>query len=110
MVDFVRRGLTQLGVLAASPFSFALVAVLTVVWYYVEPHSLDWHGLATVVTLVIALLVHRSTHRDAQAVQAKLDALIRALPEASDALATIDEREPEEIERHRNGRSVGSRA
>ncbi len=110
MVDFVRRGLTQLGVLAATPLSFALVAVLTLVWYFVEPQSLDWHGMATVATLVMTLLIHRSTHRDAQAVQAKLDALIRALPEASDALAAIDEREPEEIERHRNGRSVNPRA
>lgn len=44
-----------------------------------------------------------STHRDAQAVQAKLDTLIRAMPNASDAVAAIDDKEPEGIERHRDG-------
>ena len=106
MLDIVRKALTQLGVFAAHPSSFLFVIAFTAIWYLVERHSLDWHGIATVVTLVIALLIHRATHRDAQALQAKLDALIRALPAASDALATIDEKEPEEIERHRNGQSL----
>jgi low affinity Fe/Cu permease len=105
MIDSIRKGLTQLGVLAANPLSFAFVAIFTLVWYVVERHTLDWHGIATVLTLIIALVIHRSTHRDAQALHAKLDALIRAVPSASDALADIDEKEPEEIELHRNGRS-----
>ena len=105
MLDFIRKALTQLGVLAANPLSFVIVAAMTVVWFFVERHSLDWHGMATVVTLVIALLIHRATHRDAQAVQAKLDALIQAMPQASNAVATIDDKEPEDIERHRNGTS-----
>ncbi len=103
MLELIRKGMTQLGVFAASPLSFVFVGVFVVVWYFVERHSLDWHGISTVVTLIIALLIHRSTHRDAQAVQAKLDTLIRALPDASNAVATIDEKEPEDIERHRDG-------
>ena len=83
---------------------------MTVIWYFVDRHSLNWHGGATVATLIIALLIHRSTHRDAQAVQAKLDALIRALPEASDTVAAIDQKEPEEIAHHRDGQSVNRRA
>ena len=105
MLDIVRKALTQLGVYAAHPASFLFVIAFTAIWYLVESHSLDWHGIATIVTLIIALLVHRATHRDAQAVQAKLDALIRAVPSASDALAAIDDKEPEEIEQHRNGPS-----
>jgi low affinity Fe/Cu permease len=104
MLDFFRHGLTQLGVLAANPLSFVFVLAMTATWYFVERHSLDWHGMATVVTLLIALLIHRATHRDAQAVQAKLDALIRAMPEASNTVAAIDDKEPEEIEQHRGGR------
>jgi len=110
MLDIVRKALTQLGVYAAHPSFFLFVIAFTAIWYVVERHSLDWHGIATLVTLIIALLIHRSTHRDAQAVQAKLDALIRAVPSASNALATIDEREPEEIERHRDGQSVNRHA
>ena len=104
MLDLIRKGLTQLGVLAANPASFLFVAVFTLVWYLVERHSLDWHGIATLVTLVIALLIQRAAYRDGQAIQAKLDALIRASPEASNALASIDEKEPEDIERHRDGK------
>jgi len=105
MLELIRKGMTQLGVLAASPLSFVFVAAFIVVWYVVERHSLDWHGIATVLTLIIALFIHRATHRDAQAVQAKLDALIRAMPNASDAVAAIDDKEPEDIERHRDSRS-----
>ncbi len=102
MLDVIRKGLTQLGVYAAHPSSFLFVIAFTAIWYLVERHSLDWHGIATVVTLIIALLIHRAAHRDAQAVQAKLDALIRAVPQASNQLAGIDDKEPEEIEEHRN--------
>lgn len=52
---------------------------------------------------MIALLINRATYRDAQAIQAKLDELIKAMPAARDMVAAIDENEPEDIERHRNG-------
>lgn len=104
MSDFIRKGLTQLGELAAHPASFVFVAAFTMVWYVVERHSLDWHGIATMVTLVIALLIHRATYRDAQAIQAKLDELIQAVPAARDGVKSIDRHEPEDIERHREGR------
>jgi low affinity Fe/Cu permease len=103
MIDLIRKGLTQLGVLAANPLSFVFVAAFTVVWYVVERHTLDWHGVATMLTLIIALVIHRSTHRDAQALQAKLDELLEALPGARNALAAIDDAEPEDIARHRDG-------
>jgi low affinity Fe/Cu permease len=82
---------------------FLFVAVFTVVWYAVERHSLDWHGIATLLTLFIALLINRATYRDAQALHAKLDELIQAMPNARDAMASIDRAEPEDIERHRDG-------
>jgi low affinity Fe/Cu permease len=40
-------------------------------------------------------------HRDTQAIQAKLDELLQAEHRARNELMKIDEREPEEIERHR---------
>ena len=104
MLELLRKGLTQFGEWAATPAAFLFVLVFTAVWYAVEPHSLDWHGIATVVTLVIALLINRATYRDAQALHAKLDELIKAMPNARDAIAAIDKAEPEDIERHRDGR------
>ena len=103
MLDLFRKGLTQLGEWAANPASFLFVVAFTAVWYAVERHSLDWHGIATLVTLVIALLIHRATYRDAQALQAKLDELIKAMPQARNAMADIDDAEPEDIQRHREG-------
>jgi low affinity Fe/Cu permease len=49
----------------------------------------------------MTLCIQRAEHRDTQALQAKIDALIRALPEAENALTRIDEKEPEAIERER---------
>jgi low affinity Fe/Cu permease len=103
MLDLLRKGLTRLGEWAANPASFLLIVAFTAVWYMVERHSLDWHGIATLVTLVIALLIHRTTYRDAQAVHAKLDELIKAMPDARNAMAAIDDAEPEDIQRHRDG-------
>lgn len=41
MFELIRKGLTQLGELAANPVSFLFVAVFTVAWYFAERHSLD---------------------------------------------------------------------
>jgi len=59
---------------------------------------LDWHGVATLVTWAMTLLIQRAEHRDTQALQAKLDELIRASETARDSVARIDDKEPEEIE------------
>ena len=41
-------------------------------------------------------------HRDTQAIHAKLDELLRAVGKANSDLAMLDQREPEEIEAHRD--------
>lgn len=105
MIDAIRRGLTQLGLLAAHPAAYLLLAIYVALWCTFEPQSLDMHAIATLATLVIALLIQRSEHRDTQAIHAKLDELIRAHANARDAIAHIDEEEPEDIERHRDSRS-----
>jgi len=66
-----------------------------------EPETLDWHGIATLVSWAMTLFIQRAEHRDTQALQAKLDELIRASDTARDDITEIDEREPEEIERIR---------
>jgi low affinity Fe/Cu permease len=43
----------------------------------------------------------RAEHRDTQALQAKLDELLRVHGAARNELTTLDKEEPEEIERHR---------
>jgi low affinity Fe/Cu permease len=100
-MDFIKRTLTQLGVLAAHPLAFLLAIAYGVLWHVFEPQTFGWHGMAVLGTLLIALLIQRAEHRDTQAIHAKLDALLHAQAAAGDAIMHIDEREPEDIEHHR---------
>lgn len=49
----------------------------------------------------MTLLITRTEHRDTQAIQAKLDELLRSHGEAREELTTIDEKDVEEIAEHR---------
>jgi len=91
--------LTSLGVATASPYAFLVVAVYAIVWAIFG--ELEWHGVATLATWAMTLIIQRAEHRDTQAIHAKLDELLRAESEARTELTRLDEREPEEIERMR---------
>lgn len=95
--------LTWFGTLAASPVAFLLVLVYAILWFVFERDSLNWHGLATLATWLMTLVIQRSEHRDTQAIHAKLDDLLRANENANTGLASLDEAEPEEVERYREG-------
>ena len=97
----IRQLLTHLGTLAAHPLAFVIVAVYAVLWALFEPSGLDWHGIATLATWSMTLLIQRSEHRDTQAIHAKLDELLRAQKDARTNLTQIDEQQPEDIERFR---------
>lgn len=97
----LRHGLTTLGTLAARPEAFLIVIVYTAVWAWIEPDTLDFHGIATAITWMMTLFIQRSEHRDTQALHAKLDELLRANEDARASLARLDDEEPEEVERVR---------
>jgi low affinity Fe/Cu permease len=107
MPKFARQALTFLGTLAASPWAFITVAVYALLWLIFDPRSLNWHGIATLATWCMTLFIQRGEHRDTQAIHAKLDELLKALPQASQSLTRIDEEQPEEIERHRAREKAG---
>ena len=93
--------LTAFGVWTASPWAFGVFLLFIAFWLVFEPHTLDWHGIATLATWLMTLCIQRAEHRDTQAIHAKLDALIRATPDAQNALTTLDKEEPEVIEKRR---------
>jgi low affinity Fe/Cu permease len=95
--------LTQAGTLAARPAAFVWVAIYTGLWMVFDRASFDWHAATTLVTLCIALFIQRSEHRDTQALHAKLDELLRVDGAARNELMRVDQQEPEEIERNREG-------
>jgi low affinity Fe/Cu permease len=100
---FPRAITTQLGVWTSHPTAFIVVAAYAVLWYILERDTFDWHGVATLATWVMTLFIQRAAHRDTQALQGKVDELIRATSGARNELTTLDQKEPEDIERQRDG-------
>ena len=101
---FLRQLLTYLGTLASHPAAFVIFALYAVLWFALDRESLNWHGVAALATWAMTLLIQRAEHRDTQAIHAKLDELLHAEKNARNAMAQIDEQEPEEIEELRRQR------
>jgi low affinity Fe/Cu permease len=100
-MELLRRALTQLGVLTATPAAFAIVALYAALWGIFQFETFDWHALATMATWFMTLLIQRAEHRDTQAIHAKLDELIHAHGGIGNATTRLDEQQPEDIERFR---------
>ncbi len=90
--------LTDLGGMLAKPAAVLVVLAYTVLWAVFDRESLDWEGVATLATVVMALLIVRTQYRDTLALHAKLDELLRVNAHAKDELTSLDDKEPEEIE------------
>jgi low affinity Fe/Cu permease len=58
--------------------------------------------VATLAVWVMTLFIQRSNRRDTLALHAKLDELLRVDVTARSELDRLDEREPEDIVRHRD--------
>jgi len=99
----VGKILTNMGVLSANPIAFLIVLAYAAAWIVLQPHSFDWHAVATLATWLMTLFIQRAEHRDTQAIHAKLDEILHSQPGARDQIAHIDRAEPEEIERARDG-------
>jgi len=94
--------LTDLGTWTASPYAFAIVAIYGVCWLFFSPETLEWHGLATLITWIMTLFIQRAEHRDTQAIHAKLDELLQVHGNARNDITQLDEKEPEQIEAFRD--------
>jgi low affinity Fe/Cu permease len=103
----IRELLTRLGVMAAHPGAFGILIVYAVLWFVFDRMSFDWHAGATLIVWFMTLLIQRAEHRDTQALQAKLDELLHAHGRADNAMTRIDDKEPEDIERHRDQARAG---
>lgn len=97
----LQHWMTWLGVMTARPGAFLVFVAYAVAWLAFDRQSVDWHAIATLATWFMTLVIQRAEHRDTQALQAKLDELLRTSETASSALTKLDEEEPEEIEEHR---------
>lgn len=93
--------MTWLGVMTARPAAFLLFATYVACWFSFDRATLDWHAFATLATWFMTLVIQRAEHRDTQAIQAKLDELLRVNVDARNELTEIDDEEPERIEERR---------
>jgi len=88
-----------------KPVTFVLALLVVVVWGVTGPifdYSDTWQLIintgTTIVTFLIVFLIQNSQNRDAAAMQAKLDELIRAVAEARGQFIGIEHRTDKEIQ------------
>lgn len=98
----IAHALTAMGTWTARPASLLILIAYVLLWLIFSRDTLDWHGVATIATWAMTLLIQGTEHRDTQAIQAKLDELLRAQGGARDELTKIDEKDAPEIEQLRD--------
>jgi low affinity Fe/Cu permease len=94
--------------MSGRPTTFALALLVVLAWAISGPlfHWSDTWQLVintgtTVVTFLMVFLIQSTQNRDAEAVQVKLDELLRISPGAHNMLMDLEELEEEELERIR---------
>jgi low affinity Fe/Cu permease len=91
--------------LVGSPWMFVGAVAVIVVWLLTGPlfgFSDTWQLVintgTTIVTFLIVFLIQNTQNRDAEAMQLKLDELIRAVSRARTSLIDLEELSDEELE------------
>jgi len=93
---------------SGQPLAFMLAVVVVATWAISGPlfHWSDTWQLVintgtTIVTFLMVFLIQSTQNRDAEAVQVKLDELLRVSPGAHNVLMNLEELEEHELERIR---------
>ncbi len=93
---------------AGRPAAFALAAGVLIIWAICGPifgYSDTWQLIintgTTIVTFLMVFVIQNSQNRDSEAIQVKLDELIRAVDGAQNKLLDLEELEQDEITRIR---------
>ncbi|MFK3888769.1 low affinity iron permease family protein [Sphingomonas sp. NPDC079357] len=93
---------------AGQPLAFVTALLAILLWISTGPlfgYSDTWqlvvNTATTIVTFMMVFLIQNSQNRDAAAMQAKLDEVIRALEHARNQFVGIEHRTDQDIERIR---------
>jgi low affinity Fe/Cu permease len=105
MGKFFTRMATAISAAAGRPFTAILAMVIVIVWAVSGPmfaFSDTWQLVintgTTIVTFLMVFLIQNTQNRDAAAMQAKLDELIRSIEEARGQFIGIEHLTEEQIE------------
>ena len=98
------------------PVTFSLATLTIVVWAVTGPlfnFSDTWQLVintsTTIVTFLMVFLIQSTQNRDAEAMQVKLDEIIRSIEGAKNELLDLEELEEEELDRIRETYAVLAR-
>ncbi|HLF73606.1 MAG TPA: low affinity iron permease family protein [Anaerolineales bacterium] len=93
---------------AGRPAAFVIAVSVIVVWALTGPvfdYSNTWQLVintgTTIVTFLMVFLIQNTQNRDQEALQIKLDELIRSMENAHTVLLDLEELDEEELERIR---------
>jgi low affinity Fe/Cu permease len=95
---------------AGSPAAFFVAGGIVIAWLMAGPifrFSDSWQLVintgTTIVTFLMVFLIQNTQYRDAEAVQVKLDELLRTTKGAHNALLDLEELEEHELNQIRSG-------
>lgn len=109
MFDRLFTGIAgRVSAFAGQPVAFVLACLAIVLWLITGPlfhYSDTWqlvvNTATTVVTFLMVFLIQNAQNRDAAAMQAKLDEVIRSIANARNQFIGIEHRTDHDIERIR---------
>ena len=105
MRKFFNLWATKTSTAAGAPLTFVIAVSIVIIWAITGPmfgYSDTWQLVintgTTIVTFLMVFLIQNSQNRDAAAMQAKLDELLRAVDKAREQFIGIEHLTDQQIE------------